>query len=369
MDRGERPNTTKRRKPRIRPGLFLVAAAGLLGLFAGPALASSGAASPSAPPPPQVPVPPPGTGALTGFATEIGQSDNGMPPGIVNAPCTPAVAHPYPVVLVHGTFANENLTWQTLAPMLSDAGYCVFGLNYGANSMTTTYGDHSYGLDYIENSAGELKGFISDKVIPDTFEQSGNAAGYPAGSHPLKVDVVGHSQGGMMPRYLIDSTSDQRFPGLGDAAQVHTLVGLAPSNHGSAAEGLVPIFAALFGASVYSFPTSLGCPACSEQEAGSAFLKALNGNPDSSGVNYYVIETSGDEVVTPYQSAFLPATENVENVMLQAQCPTDLTDHIGIIYDPVALQDVMAALSNNGSAASRLPQPTCPSTVLPLLSG
>jgi hypothetical protein len=341
----------------------LLASGGLLLFVSGPARAGG------APPPPQVPVPADGTGALKGFATELSQNDSGMPPGIVNGPCTPASSHPYPVVLVHGTFANENLSWQTLAPMLSDAGYCVFGLNYGATSWTTTYGDHSYGLDYVENSAAQLRAFIVNTVLPDTFEQAGNPAGYASGAHPLQVDIVGHSQGGMMPRYLIDTTASQQYPGLGDAAQVHSMVGLAPSNHGSDADGLVPVFAQLFGGNAYSFISSSGCPACGEQEAGSAFLAGLNGRPDATGVDYYVIETSGDEVVTPYASAFLPPTENVQNVTLQNQCPTDRTDHIGVIYDPVALQDVMAALADNGSVADPLPQPTCPTAVLPVVSG
>jgi len=42
----------------------------------------------------------------------------------------------------------------------------------------------------------------------------------------------------MLPRYLINSTSSSRYPGLGKAAQVHTLVGLAPSNRGTTAGGL-----------------------------------------------------------------------------------------------------------------------------------
>jgi pimeloyl-ACP methyl ester carboxylesterase len=338
----------------------MLAVAGLVLGRAGVAVASS------APPPPRVPVPQQGTGELRGIATEFGANDSGMPPGVVNGPCTPSPSHPYPVVLVHGTFANENFSWQTLAPLLSDAGYCVFGLNYGATSAS---GNHYYGIDYVEHSAQELESFIAGTVLPDTFEPAHNTAGYSKGTHPAQVDMVGHSQGGMMPRYLIDKTPSSQYPGLGDAAQVHTFVGLAPSNHGSDAEGLVPVFAQLFGANVYSFPTSAGCPACGEQEAGSPFLRALNGQPDATGVNYYVIESNRDEVVTPYTSAFLPPTENVQNVTLQSQCPTDLTEHVGIIYDPVALQDVMNALANKGTKATALPQPSCPAAVLPVLSG
>jgi hypothetical protein len=45
-----------------------------------------------------------------------------------------------------------------------------------------------------------------------------------------KVDIVGWSQGGMMPRYYINN--------LGGAAKVNILVGLAPSNFGTNPHGL-----------------------------------------------------------------------------------------------------------------------------------
>jgi pimeloyl-ACP methyl ester carboxylesterase len=313
-------------------------------------------------PPPRATAPVQGLGALTGFATELSADDSGMPPGVVNGPCTPSPAHPFPVVLVHGTFANANLSWQTLAPLLANSGYCVFALNYGANMWTTTFGNHAYGLDYVEHSAAQLDAFILSTVLPDTFEPAGNALGLAAGAHPPQVDVVGHSQGGMMPRYVVDV--------LGHAGVVHTLVGLAPSNHGTDAYGLVALSTLVFGTtSMDNFLVNIGCPACAEQYTGSAFLAALNAHPDAAGVNYYVVETSDDEVVTPYSSAFLPASENAQNVTLQQQCPGDATDHIGIIYDPVALQDVTSALANNGSVATPLPQPACPAFVPPLVSG
>ena len=64
-------------------------------------------------------------------------------------------------------------------------------------------------------SAGELNAFV-DKVL--------------AATGAAEVDLVGHSQGGMMPRYYL------KF--LGGAAEVHTLVGLSPSNHGTTLDGL-----------------------------------------------------------------------------------------------------------------------------------
>ena len=50
--------------------------------------------------------------------------------------------------------------------------------------------------------------------------------------------------------------------------------------------------------------------------------------------SYTVVSTRYDEVVTPYRSQ---ALEGATNVVLQDRCPEDVTDHVGIIYDPIAL--------------------------------
>ena len=333
---------------------------------------------------------------LDGMASEL-SDPTGMPAGIVNQPgvaspsCVPSPAHPDPVVLVHGTFANENFTWQALAPMLANAGYCVYGLNYGATSWTTGGGDHSFGIDRIESSAAQLA-LVVTEALSWTTE--------PAGGHPARVDVVGHSQGGLMPRYFIEHGWDcaalvvtayatqctqDDATGTSGASLVHEMIGMAPSNHGADAYGLVPIFERLFGSNTWTTPESFGCGSCDEQEAGSPFLAALNGPGGSleaaPGVLYTVLETADDEVVTPapnalaaaqgeWPSAFLhgPAGQ-VRDVRLQDQCPTDATDHIGIVYDPVALWDVMAALAGDGTTLAPLGRPPCPLVVPPLVSG
>ena len=113
------------------------------------------------------------------------------PPGSNNFSCRPSTAHPYPVVLVHGTIENMNDNWQAASPLLANNGYCVFAFNYGgpsATSPTQATGD-------IPTSAGQLAAFI-DRVLVAT----GTA----------KVDIVGHSQGGMMPRYYRSSWAAHR---------------------------------------------------------------------------------------------------------------------------------------------------------------
>ncbi len=240
------------------------------------------------------------------------------PPGANLPGCTPRATHPRPVILVHGTFENEDDNWGTLAPLLADNGYCVYTFNYGGPPLL----GEVYGLGEIGSSAGQLSAFV-DQVLAETGA--------------TKVDLVGHSQGGMMPRYYL------RF--LGGAAKVDNLVALAPSNHGTTIDGLETLASLLPGGSAaLSGGLSTECESCSEQLAGSAFLTNLNsGGETVHGVTYTDIETSYDEVVTPYSSAFLSG-KHVTNILIQNQCASDFSGHVGIAFDRVALTDVLNAL-------------------------
>ena len=237
------------------------------------------------------------------------------PPGANNWGCKLSAEHPYPVILVHGTFANMDDNWQTASPVLVNHGYCVYAFNYGGASATNPVG----GTGDIAASARTLAAFV-DSVLAKT--------GSP------KVDLVGHSQGGMMPRYYINF--------LGGAAKVHTFVGLASSNYGSTLDGLITL-AGLLGARG-ALDSGDPTPALVEQEQGSAFLASLNKTPTMPGVNYTVIESKRDEVVTPYTNAFLPAQPNVTNITVQDQCPVDQSDHVEIASDPTAMADMLNAL-------------------------
>src|SRR5436305_3805047 len=179
----------------MRRGLIAIAAAAGFGLLPGSAVAA--------------PLPVIYNGAY-GYAHA---SPTASPPGANNWSCKPTAAHPRPVILVHGTFGDRSNTWQALSPLLYDNGYCVFALNYGSDNGSGSIGVYATGP--IENSAAQLKSFVN-RVLATTGAS--------------RVDLVGHSQGGMMPRYYM------KFDG--GASKVHTLVGLAPSNHGTTLEGL-----------------------------------------------------------------------------------------------------------------------------------
>jgi len=64
-----------------------------------------------------------------GIAAEL-TSPGSAPPGSNNWACRPSASHPYPVVLVHGTFGDMTDSWQALSPLLANNGYCAFALDY-----------------------------------------------------------------------------------------------------------------------------------------------------------------------------------------------------------------------------------------------
>lgn len=155
-----------------------------------------------------------------------------------------------------------------------------------------------------------------------------------AATGAAKADLVGHSQGGMMPRYYL------KF--LGGAAKVNALVGIAPDNHGTNLDGLANLLPYFPGAAGL---LSAATPGLADQVAGSAFLTKLNAGGDTvAGVHYTVIATKYDEVVTPYNSQFLTGSD-VHNVLLQNLCGLDLSEHVAIgIFDRIAYHEVANAL-------------------------
>ena len=250
---------------------------------------------------------------LTAAAYSLGDPTI-APPGANDWNCKPTAAHPNPVLLSNGTTANAYENWANLSQKLANAGYCVFAGNFGGapGSFLQTVGP-------IADTTKALAAF-GDKILATT-----GAA---------KLDVVGHSQGGMNVRYWIKY--------LGGASKISRLVGLSPSNHGTDLFGLLSTLEMIPGV-----PAGLGtvCQACNEQAVGSAFLTDLNaGGETVDGIQYTVIQTRYDDVVTPYTSAFLPQKTNVKNILLQNVCVLDFTDHLGITYDPVAEGLVLNAL-------------------------
>ncbi|MBL1086226.1 alpha/beta fold hydrolase [Streptomyces actinomycinicus] len=229
--------------------------------------------------------------------------------------CKPSAAHPRPVVLVHGTLGNSVDNWLGLAPYLKSRAYCVYSLDYGQLPGVPFF----HGLGPIDKSAGQLSAFV-DKVLAATGAD--------------KADLVGHSQGGLMPRYYL------KF--LGGADKVNALVGIAPDNHGATLSGLTNLLPYFPGAEDLVKATT---PGLADQIPGSDFLTRLNAGGDTvPGVHYTVIATKYDEVATPWRSQYLSGSD-VHNVLLQDLCSLDLSEHVAIgLLDRIAFHEVANAL-------------------------
>lgn len=256
------------------------------------------------------------------------------PRGADDFTCKPTAAHPRPVVLVHGTFANRFNSFAALSPALKKAGFCVFSLNYGKSSLRSI---GVYGMRSIRSSADELAAYV-DRVLA--------ASGAP------QVDLVGYSQGSVVSRAYL------RWSGGASATdpaanKVHRLVGVSGVNHGTTLFGLTDLVKGLGLTSLLKAQLGQG-PL--DLIAGSSIQTQLAaGTETESGVDYTMIATSTDEVSVPYRNAYLAAGPGatVRNVLLQQGCPTDLSDHFNITYSPRAAALVVRAL--DPSSQARLP--------------
>ncbi|MGA4840678.1 esterase/lipase family protein [Streptomyces sp. G45] len=241
--------------------------------------------------------------------------------GVNDWSCRPSAAHPEPVVLVHGTGANLGANWVKIGPTLANEGHCVFALNYGMGSPYNL-GGRVGGLTAVATSSEQLRDFV-DKVLARTGAK--------------KVDIVGHSQGGMLPHHYIKR--------LGGDRKVDQLVAIAPTNHGTTLSGLVNLGRAL---GLLGFVNSafdhLNLQGLKDQEEGSEFQRALFADGDTvPGVRYTVIATKYDVVATPYDRGFLKG-DKVRNVVLQEQCPKNPVGHVGVFADGPTTQNVVNAL-------------------------
>ena len=250
-------------------------------------------------------------------------------PGTNDWTCKPSAAHPDPVVLVHGTFGNKSTNWQTFGPLLANEGYCVYALTYGTSpQVPARFREGFGGLGEIESSAAELKDFVA-RVLEST-----SAA---------QVDILGHSQGTLMPNYYA------KF--LGGAPFIDDYVSLASLWHGTNPLGLASLAAQ---GRRYGFPTSQFAffPAGTQMLKGSEFIETMRsgGTPAVPGITYTNIVTKYDELVIPYKSGIEPG---MTNIVVQDVCRRDLSDHLAIAADPVAAQLVLNALDPANAKSPR----------------
>ncbi|MCF2707136.1 lipase [Arcanobacterium haemolyticum] len=240
-----------------------------------------------------------------------------------------------------GTGEDAFATWAFYAPELVARGLCVYTFNYNPSVKNLRTGQLDEAAAFsgnIMSSAAFMSGFV-DRVLESTGAD--------------KVDLIGHSQGGgPLPRAYI------KYFGGND--KVRHLVGLTPSNRGTTVWGITKLIeraerdgvingvylgdqAADINTAQYGRDKNI--EALGQQMEGSPFITALNeGGMTFEGIEYTVIATKLDDVVTPYTNSFLDAAENVTNITIQDVCAWDHTDHLGATYDPVSFEVAYNAL-------------------------
>jgi hypothetical protein len=230
-----------------------------------------------------------------------------------------------PVLLVPGTAYSprSDFSWNW-EPALTKLGIPWCAVALPGNGM----GDIQTAAEYVVNAIRTMYG----------------RAGH-------RIAIIGHSQGGMVPRWAFRFWPDTR-------AMVDDEIGLSPSNHGT------------LDADAVCIP---GCaPSFWQQRDVSDFIKALNSYQETfPGISYTVAYTRTDEIVVPniagQGSALHGGGGQITNVAIQQICPLDLNDHLAIgTYDPVAYAIATDALTHPGPAEpSRVSRSVCGQLLMP----
>jgi hypothetical protein len=221
-----------------------------------------------------------------------------------------STVHPNPVIMLHGLSANREVDLNTLSHNMTDAGWCVFSKTYGAHDRAPWIG----GLRAMRDTAGEIADFV--------FEvQSKTGA--------AKVDLVGHSEGGVMALY-VPLTQD------GVAEVVEHTVALGPAVHGAQYFGFTDLF--YIGGDVTRNLAALaleilGCAACDDMATGGAVYDDFKSADKivQPGNKATIIMSTSDTLVAPETSEV--NEEGVRNVIVQDTCPQDTVGHAGLAWD------------------------------------
>jgi triacylglycerol esterase/lipase EstA (alpha/beta hydrolase family) len=152
---------------------------------------------------------------------------------------------------------------------------------------------------------------------------------YVNGLGVAKVDVVGHSEGGLVSRYWIKN--------LGGAAKVGRYVSLGTPQYGTYVANIIAFL---------GLGSCLGIPACQQMSIGSSFLNQLNAGDDTPGsVRYTAVRTFEDELVRPVDNAEL--NDGATNVLVQSACPLRVVGHLGLVLDGTVYSIVRQALTGS----------------------
>jgi triacylglycerol esterase/lipase EstA (alpha/beta hydrolase family) len=231
--------------------------------------------------------------------------------------CTPSVrtSAREPILLVHGTTMTpeDNFSWNYERALRAlGLPYCTIELPNKAMTDIQVAGEYVvYALRTMSRA------------------NSHHAA--------RKVQIIGYSQGGMVPRWALRFWPDTR-------ELVDDDVGLDASNHGT----------------VTAEPGCAheGCaPAVWQQRRTSEFIAALNSFQETfPGISYTEIYSQNDEIVVPNtneegSSSVHTGGGEIANIAVQEVCPGHTADHLAMgSYDAVGYALALDAVTHAGPA-------------------
>jgi hypothetical protein len=233
------------------------------------------------------------------------------------------------VLFVHGTTITpqENFGWNWF-PALDKRDWPYCSVKMPNNAMS----DIQVSAEYVVHA------------IRHVYRISGR-----------KVDVLGHSQGGNVPRFALRFWPDTR-------RMVDDYVGFAATNHGSVAVNTMCL------------PPAGCAPALWQQNFNSNYVQAMNSHQETfPGISYTSIYTRSDEFVQPNlddtgTSSLHGGGGKITNIAIQDICPADLpSEHLAVgTYDPAAYAIVIDAIAHVGPAKpARVPTEVCTQPFMP----
>ena len=221
--------------------------------------------------------------------------------------CKPSTSHPDPVVLLHGLGGSDD-DFELLASYLVGSGFCVFSLTYGRSAEPGLF-DLGGGIAPMRTSADEIARF---------------ADGVRAATGAAKVDLVGHSEGGLHALFIPKV--------LGRAPQIGRVVTMGSDVHGFGPVQTADLLALLgLRGLVDAVARGAACQGCSDILPGSEYRRTLAAGPVAQpGVGYTLIFTRFDEAALAFAPLGTPFLREpgVRNLYVQDRCPLDLVGHV-----------------------------------------
>ncbi|MEW2384880.1 alpha/beta fold hydrolase [Micromonospora sp. NPDC047707] len=172
----------------------------------------------------------------------------------------------------------------------------------------------------------ELPGLGFGDIPTSARAFAGYVAQVRAVTGAAKVDVVAHSQGGLVARYYL-----KRLNGTG---AVGRYVSLGTPEQGTYVANILNFI---------GLGSCAGVVSCQQMMTGSDFIEDLNAGDDTPGaVRYTTVRTWQDELVRPVGNATL--ADGATNALIQAWCPLRLVGHLGLALDGTTYTVIRQAL-------------------------